>query len=928
MQDSAPNRKKVPMFCKQCVQGPDLMKVVVEDGVAVAVEPNLDVEAEHPAGGRVCVKAYGVIQKTYNPHRIKQPMKRTNPKKGRHEDPGFVPVSWDEALDLVADKLKAVRAKGPLNAQGYPRVAFTHGGGDSPQQYMGTFLHFLPAWGPLDTGFGGGAGMKCNHTEHVFGEIWHRAFIVSADTPNCDMIICCGRNTYASGGVAGVWREADARKRGMKRIQAEPSLSPTGAQAAEWLPIKAKTDSAFLFGLINHILWGRDWRAVCDVPFLADDTTSPYLVAPNGYYLRDPESRKPLIWDLADNRAKPYDADIKEAALDGTFVVSGVEEGADDELWTHDQVSVRPAFAHLREHMRPFTPEWAAKECDIPANRIRAIADEYLSRAKVGSTIEIDGVMLPHRPVAVLLGKNVNNGWGGYQCVWASTVLSVLVGALEVPGSSIGAGVKFTLPFDDRLAGIRRDRDGVIAFPFMDTSKTGWKPHPGSRNMYNLISPLNGTDLKNSAVGAAHLSWLFQKDPPEGMERLEPPEVWMYYRTNPAISQIAAPFVAERIGEFPFTMAFAYTLDETNWMADVLLPEATDIEGLQLVEVGSIKINEQFWRHRGWAIRQPATEKIVDHKDITDIATELARRVGILEQYNDGINAGRGYKQIPLIGEGYDFSLERDRAYSCEEIWDRMAKAASHALTDGEEVRDIAWFKENGYMLRPFPQKDWYLYPTMKQRGCRFELPYQERIKRIGAQLTRRLHEQGIHWWDEQLHEYAALPDYLDYEQIWARYVAELGKNPADYPLRAISARSMQYAWSANISLPQIKEVADSVAGNNGVMINTATAAKLGIKDGDLIEIESPIAMTEGFATVRQGVRPDTVVMIGQFDQWVTPFAKEQKRASINSLTSISLTLTDGTGSTADIVGVRVRRAAVAGQRPAHGPRDGRSART
>ena len=39
---------------------------------------------EHPAGGRVCVKAYGLIQKTYNPDRIKSPMKRTNPNKGRN----------------------------------------------------------------------------------------------------------------------------------------------------------------------------------------------------------------------------------------------------------------------------------------------------------------------------------------------------------------------------------------------------------------------------------------------------------------------------------------------------------------------------------------------------------------------------------------------------------------------------------------------------------------------------------------------------------------------------------------------------------------------------------------------------------------------------------------------------------------------------
>ena len=77
------SKKQVPIFCYQCVAGPDLMKVEVEDGVATRIESNYDIKDEHPGAGRVCVKAYGLIQKTYNPHRIKTPLKRTNPKKGR-----------------------------------------------------------------------------------------------------------------------------------------------------------------------------------------------------------------------------------------------------------------------------------------------------------------------------------------------------------------------------------------------------------------------------------------------------------------------------------------------------------------------------------------------------------------------------------------------------------------------------------------------------------------------------------------------------------------------------------------------------------------------------------------------------------------------------------------------------------------------------
>jgi anaerobic selenocysteine-containing dehydrogenase len=50
-----------------------------------------------------------IPQQVYDPDRIKVPMKRTNPAKGRGIDPKFVPISWDEALNTVADKMMELR---------------------------------------------------------------------------------------------------------------------------------------------------------------------------------------------------------------------------------------------------------------------------------------------------------------------------------------------------------------------------------------------------------------------------------------------------------------------------------------------------------------------------------------------------------------------------------------------------------------------------------------------------------------------------------------------------------------------------------------------------------------------------------------------------------------------------------------------------
>ena len=143
--DVVSNTRTVPAYCYNCVAGPDLLTVTVRDGVAVEIGPNFAGAGKHPSDGKPCVKAYGLIQKTYHPQRIRTPMKRTNPRKGRNEDPHFVPISWDEALDTIAARLAQIRAKGLLDEQGLPRTAATFGHGGTPANYMGTFPAFLQA---------------------------------------------------------------------------------------------------------------------------------------------------------------------------------------------------------------------------------------------------------------------------------------------------------------------------------------------------------------------------------------------------------------------------------------------------------------------------------------------------------------------------------------------------------------------------------------------------------------------------------------------------------------------------------------------------------------------------------------------------------------------------------------------------------------
>ena len=898
-------KKTVPMYCYQCVAGPDLMKVEVEDGVATRIVSNYDIKDEHPGGGRVCVKAYGLIQKTYNPHRVKQPMKRTNPLKGRNEDPGFVPISWDEAFEIIGKKLRDIRAKGLLNDEGVPRLASTTGGGGTPVQYMGTLTAFMAGWGPIDQGYGAGQGVKCYHSEHLYGELWHRAFIVSPDTPKVNYIINCGNNTETTGGVIGVWRQADARDRGVKRVQVEPHMSITGAVSAEWVPIKPKTDAAFLYALIHRIIVEQDYRKTCDVANLKESTNSPYLVGPNGWYMRDTRSGKPLIWDLADNKAKPFDAKIKDPALTGSFTLAGVEHGVDNQEFTHKKAEAKPSFQLLLEHMQRHDADWAEGECGVPAETIRRIADEFVEQACIGQTTEIEGVTLPFRPVAIMLGKGVNNGWGGYNCCWARTLLVCLVGALEVPGGTLGTAVKLVRPASSRIDSVIPGGDGFMRHEFNPTSSNEWNRTPHIRNAYKTLVPLVLDSPWSAALGPAHLPWLFQKEQPKNWPRTSPPDMWICYRTNPAISSWNANEVGKRLAEFPFIVAFSYTMDETNHYADVLLPESTDLESTQLIRIGGTKFQENFWHHQGWAIRQKAIEPLNDTMDMSDIATRLAEEAGILDEYVAAINNGAAGSRLARKDK-YDFSLPMGQAPVSEDVWDAMCRAVSWDMTKGKEVNDLAWFKEHGYMLTDFKEIDWYLYPALKKKGLRFELPYQERLTRHGRQLAHRLGEIGVEWWEKQLEEYEFMPTYQRFGDIWENYAADFGRDPEDYPFWALTAHSMQYSWGANVGLPLIYEVADNIAGHKGIIINRTRARELGVEDGDEVVIESVTGVTEGKAVLREGIRPDTVLMIGQFNHWKTPFAKDLKLPSLNMVTDISLKLTDGTGSGADLMKVRI----------------------
>ncbi len=105
---SAPVEEK--WIATSCINCPARCAILVREinGKAVKITGNaLSLVSE----GKICPRAHVGLQVLYDKGRVRFPLKRTNPQKGRGINPQWAPVSWEEALSEVAKRLKTMREK-------------------------------------------------------------------------------------------------------------------------------------------------------------------------------------------------------------------------------------------------------------------------------------------------------------------------------------------------------------------------------------------------------------------------------------------------------------------------------------------------------------------------------------------------------------------------------------------------------------------------------------------------------------------------------------------------------------------------------------------------------------------------------------------------------------------------------------------------
>lgn len=227
----------------------------IRDGRIVRLTGN---PKDQTAEGKLCVKGYSGTRFLYDPDRLKYPMKRTNPEKGVGVDPRWVRITWDEALDLTAEKFKSV-----LDTYGPQAIAVIARPKPWPK-------HFAKAIGTP------------NHIVHIntcysTHETMWRAVVTGSgkkwtvDYENSKYILAFGWD--GMGKSKNHWGRAvnKARMNGAKLVVLDPRLSITAAKADEWIPIKPGTDLAFALAMIRTIidedLYDKDYVTECTYGF-------------------------------------------------------------------------------------------------------------------------------------------------------------------------------------------------------------------------------------------------------------------------------------------------------------------------------------------------------------------------------------------------------------------------------------------------------------------------------------------------------------------------------------------------------------------------------------------------------------------------------------------------------------------------------------
>jgi anaerobic selenocysteine-containing dehydrogenase len=568
--------QQVATFCALCVSRCGATATVA-DGRFTELGP----DPSHPTGRAICVKGKAAPRIVDHPGRLRQPMRRTNPKGAA--DPGWQPISWEEALDTIAGRLGAIAAdSGPESVVFSSASPSTSAISDSVEWITRLRRAFgSPNFTCAMELCGWGRYMASVYT---FGAPVPGAFM--PDIENAGVILFWGYNPSVSRLVHAT-ATVEAVRRGARLVVVDPRRVGLASKADHWLRVRPGTDAALALALISVML-ERGWY---DEDFVRRWTNAPLLVrTDNGRLLRGDQlgdsgrATDYVAWDSATSRPVGYDparrayqADNVLLALSGSYQVA-----------TRDgMVSCRPVLDQLAEHCRQLTPEAAEAITGVPAEDVVRAAE----------------TLWTSRPVAYYSWSGLEQHSETTQIIRALNVLYALTGSLDVAGGNVLFTPIPTNPVDgvDLLDPGQRDK------------AIGLRERPLGPARYEFVT---GEDFYTAALDGY----------PYRARAL------VSFGSNMTLAHGDSVRGRAALASLDFYVHADIFLNPTAAMADIVLPVATPFE-TEALRVG-FEVSQQAQSHL--QLRQPVVAPSGEARSDRDIVFALAVRLGLGEHFWGG----------------------------------------------------------------------------------------------------------------------------------------------------------------------------------------------------------------------------------------------------------------------------------------------------
>lgn len=334
--DAENQGKWVTASCWEDCGGRCLNKALVVDGMVLRQKTD-DTHPDSPdfPQERGCLRGRSRRKEILGADRLKYPMKR------KHWQPGggdkslrgkdeWERISWDEALDYIANELKTAKQNyGNRSIYCASRWWDTYGGGE--------VTHVLNLFGGFVNNWSANSAGSWEFTQPSMGYGARKSPTINdrMDLRNCETIIMLSMNPAWSTGGNGSYYFMQAKKAGAKFICIDPFYNDSyAAFDAEWIPVRPGTDMALLLATVYSMLE------------------------------QDDPITNPLIdWDFLHRYTLGFDSDHMPKGADPSDNLKDYVLGKKDGI--------------------PKTPEWASEICGVPPEQIFQLAREFRKDKKV-----------------------------------------------------------------------------------------------------------------------------------------------------------------------------------------------------------------------------------------------------------------------------------------------------------------------------------------------------------------------------------------------------------------------------------------------------------------------------------------------------------------------------------------------------------------